>query len=308
MRILVVGVGATGGYFGARLLAAGRDVTFLVRPDRAEALRRSGLKIFSRFGDLAFAAPPLATPETLSRFDLVVLSCKAYDLAGAMEAFAGAVGPGTVILPLLNGMRHMDALTERFGAEKLIGGLCHISATRGADGAIHHLNDLHALTFGALDAGQGARVAAIADQLVHAGFDARLSEDVRRDMWEKWIFIAALGAVNCLMRASVGDIVAAGAETLALQMFEDCAAIAAANGFAPRAAFCERTRAMLTAPGSPIMASMLRDLEAGGRIEGDQILGDLLRRAPDTAAWSPLRIACAHVRAYEIRILGEKPA
>src|SRR5271166_4875727 len=176
MRILVVGAGAVGGYFGGRLLQAGRDVTFLVRRPRAEALRKSGLVVVSRFGDFHLQSPPLIVEEDLGApFDLVLLSCKAYDLESAVNSFAAAVGPHTTILPLLNGMRHIDALAERFGAKRVIGGLCVISATRAADGSILHLNDVHSLTFGELDGNPSARVEAIAGQLVNAGFDARPS-------------------------------------------------------------------------------------------------------------------------------------
>ncbi len=303
MRILVVGAGAVGGYFGGRLLQAGRDVTFLVRRPRAEALRKSGLIVASRFGDFHLESPPLIVAEDLGApFDLVLLSCKAYDLESAIHSFAAAVGPDTTILPLLNGMRHLDALAARFGAERVIGGLCMISATRAADGSILHLNDAHDLTFGELDGSPSARVAAIAGQLMDAGFDTRSSATIRQDMWEKWVFLSSAAAINCLMRASIGDIVAAGAADLALAMFGECAAIAAANGFAPREEFAGKTRALLTAPGSPLTASMLRDLEAGGQVESDAILVDMLHRANDRSGKaSLLRIACAHVKAYEAR-------
>ena len=152
MRILVVGAGAIGGYFGGRLLQAGRDVVFLVRPRRAASLAKHGLSIQSRFGDFHAPAPPLVSEEGLDEpFDLVLLSCKAYDLEGAMASFARAVGPRTAILPLLNGMRHLDVLAGRFGAERVLGGQCVISATLDANGGIVHLNDIHALTFGELD-------------------------------------------------------------------------------------------------------------------------------------------------------------
>ena len=145
MRILVVGAGAIGGYFGGRLLQAGRDVTFLVRP---RARRGAGeARPFDSEPASATSispAPPIVTEDALGRpFDLVLLSCKAYDLEGAMASFATAVGPQTAILPLLNGMRHLDVLADRFGAERVLGGLCVISATLDADGGIVHLNDLH---------------------------------------------------------------------------------------------------------------------------------------------------------------------
>ncbi len=302
MRVLVVGAGAVGGYFGGRLLQAGRDVTFLVRPPRAAALAKHGLSIRSPRGDFRLPAPPTVTEGAIANpFDLVLLSCKAYDLDGAMASFARAVGPRTAILPLLNGMRHLDVIANRFGPDHALGGLCVISATLGADGGIVHLNDLHSLTFGELDGSRSPRIDAVASALTGAGFDARLSDAIRQDMWEKWIFIAALAGITCLMRATIGDIVAAGAADLSTGLLDECAAIAASEGFPPRKPFLEGVRATLQAPGSPLTASMLRDIEDGKPVEADAILGDLLRRASKADAHSLLRIACAHVKAYEAR-------
>ena len=303
MRILIVGAGALGGYFGGRLAQAGRDATFLVRSRRAEALAKTGLVLISPFGDFQLAAPQLVVEDQLKGpFDLILLSCKAYDLEGAMNSFAAAVGPVTAILPMLNGMRHLDVLAARFGAEKCLGGLCQISATLDGEGRILHLNDLHTLVFGELDGAKTARMEAITATLDGAGFDAQPSHVIRQEMWEKWIFIAALAGITSLMRATVGDIVAADAGGIALGLFEECALIAKAHGFAPRPEANERSRSILTTPGSPIMASMLRDIEAGKPIEGEQILGDLFRRgeAMDQER-SLLRIAYAQARTYEAR-------
>jgi 2-dehydropantoate 2-reductase len=300
MRILVVGAGAVGGYFGGRLLQAGRDVTFLVRPRRAAELAKHGLVILSPLGDFHRPSPPIILQEGLAEpFDLVVLSCKAFDLDGSMASFAKAVGPATAILPLLNGMRHLERLAERFGAERLLGGQCAISTTLDADGAIVHLNDWHALSFGELDGSRSRRIEAVASTMLNAGFDARLSDGIRQDMWEKWVFIATAAGITCLMRASIGDIVAAGAADLATALLEECASIAAAEGFPLREASLERARRALTDAGSSLKASMLRDIEGGKRAEGDQILGDLLRRARKPHGLSLLRIATLHVRAYE---------
>ncbi len=295
MRILVVGAGAIGGYFGGRLLEAGRDVTFLVRPRRAAELANHGLTIRSRLGDFHRPSPPIVQEGLAGPFDLVLLSCKAYDLDGAMASFASAVGENTAILPLLNGMRHAD----RFGPKPVLGGQCVISATLDADGAIVHLNDLHALSFGELDGSRSRRIEAIASTLLGAGFDARLSDEIRQEMWEKWVFIAAAAGITCLMRSAVGDYVAAGASDLAAGLLEECAAIAAAQGYPPREPARDRARATLTAAGSPLKASMLRDIESGKPVEGDQILGDLLRRAAKPDNRSLLRIATLHVKAYE---------
>ena len=302
MRILVVGAGAVGGYFGGRLLQAGRDVTFLVRPRRAASLAKHGLSIRSPVGDFRMPAPPTVTEDGLQdNFDLVLLSFKAYDLEAAMASFAKAVGPRTAILPLLNGMRHLDVLADRFGADHVLGGLCVISATLDADGGIVHLNDLHSLTFGELDGSRSPRIEAIASTISGAGFDARLSDAIRQDMWEKWVFIAAAAGITCLMRAAVGDIVAAGASDLSAGLLDECAAIAASEGFPPRRPFLEGVRATLSTPSSPITASMLRDIEGGKPVESEAILGDLLRRAAKADSRSLLRVAYAHVKAYEAR-------
>jgi len=309
MRILVVGAGAIGGYFGGRLLQAGRDVTFLVRPRRAVLLAKYGLSIRSRFGDFHRPAPPLVSKEDLAEpFDLILLSCKAYDLDGAITSFAGAVGPNTAILPLLNGMRHLDVLADRFGVERVLGGLCVISATLDADGGIVHLNELHALTFGELDGSRSQRIETIASALTGAGFDALLSNEIRLDMWEKWIFIATGAGITCLMRAAIGDIVAAGASDLVTTLLNECAAIAVGEGVPPRQALLERARATFTASGSPLKASMLRDIEGGMPVEGDHIFGDLLRRAVKPDEHSVLRIAYLHVKAYEARRMRSETA
>ena len=309
MRILVVGAGAIGGYFGGRLLQAGRDVTFLVRPRRAVLLAKYGLSIRSRFGDFHRPAPPLVSKEDLAEpFDLILLSCKAYDLDGAITSFAGAVGPNTAILPLLNGMRHLDVLADRFGVERVLGGLCVISATLDADGGIVHLNELHALTFGELDGSRSQRIETVASTLVGAGFDARLTDEIRQEMWEKWVFIAAAAGITCLMRAAIGDIVAAGASDLATKLLNECAAIAAIEGFPPRQLPLEQARTILTAAGSPLKASMLRDIEGGMPVEGDHIFGDLLRRAVKSDEHSVLRIAYLHVKAYEARRMRSETA
>jgi 2-dehydropantoate 2-reductase len=310
MRILVVGAGALGGYFGGRLKEAGRDVTFLVRPRRAEQLAKTGLVVRSPKGDIAIAAPPTVMAENLrAPFDLILLSCKAYDLQGAMDSFAPAVGANTAILPLLNGMKHMDMLAARFGADAVLGGQCVISATLDADGCVLHLNDLDFLSFGEQNGGKSPRVAAVAAAFSGAKFDAQLSTAILQEMWEKWATIATVAGITCLLRGAVGDIIAAEAGQLPLDLFAECCAIAAANGFAPGEPARKRTIGMLTTPGSTFAASMLRDIERGAAIEADHIIGDLLARAgarPDD--YPLLRLAYAHLRTYQARRQREKAA
>jgi 2-dehydropantoate 2-reductase len=308
MRILVVGAGAIGGYFGGRLKVAGRDVTFLVRARRAAQLAKTGLVIRSPAGNAELPSPPTIAAENLREpYDLILLSSKAYDLASAMDSFAPAVGAKTAILPLLNGMAHMDKLAARFGAGTVLGGQCLISSTLDAEGRVLHLSPMHYLSFGEQDGVRSERAQAVLAALSGAGFEVNLSAAIMQEMWEKWAFIATGAGITCLMRAAFGDIVAAGAVKLTTGLYDECCAIAAANGFPPSKATIERSLAMFTAPGSTISASMLRDIERGAPIEADHVVGDLLNRGANINP-TLLRIAYAHLKAYEARRDREKPA
>jgi 2-dehydropantoate 2-reductase len=304
MRILIVGAGAIGGYFGGRLLQHGRDVTFLVRERRAAQLAQHGLVIHSPAGDVALPAPPTVLARELAArepFDLVVVSCKAYGLVQAIEDVAPAVGPGTAILPLLNGMRHLDLLDARFGADRVLGGQCSIPVTLDDDGAVHHLGRMHSMVFGERGDAAPERMQAIATALVGAGFDAHPSEAAMQAMWNKWVFLASLAGITCLMRASVGDIAAApGGRDATLALLEECRATAERAGHAPSAEALAHARGMLTDAGSTLTASMLRDLQQGYPIEADHVIGDMLERSGRRPGdGSMLAIAYAHLKAYE---------
>jgi 2-dehydropantoate 2-reductase len=318
MRVLVIGAGAVGAYFGVRLLEAGGDATFLVRPKR-EAQLRHGLSIRSPKGDVRLSRVQTITADRLKTgYQLILLSCKAYDLAAAVDDFAPAVDANTAILPLLNGMRHLDVLKQRFGAERCLGGQCQIAATLGEDGNVVHLNETHQLSYGELAGLRTRRVETIEALFSEAKFDSRLSEAIVQEMWEKWVFIAALAGSTCLMRGAVGDIVRSGSTDLLRQILVECAQIADAQGFAPRAHALARAEAVLTDADSTLTASMLRDLERGARTEADHILGDLLSRrkpaevtkgaqtglpaeAAIAAKLGVLDAAYAHLKTYELR-------
>jgi 2-dehydropantoate 2-reductase len=302
MRILVVGAGAIGGYFGGRILQAGRDVTFLVRPRRAAELASAGLVIKSPNGDVTLKNPPAVQADTLKdKFDVILLSCKAFDLDDAIKSFAPAVGPQTAIIPLLNGMLHLDVLDGKFGRERVLGGLCAIAATLNDQREVVQLQPMQSLTFGERDGKMSDRVGAIAEVFASGKIGSVASEHIIQDMWEKWVFLASLAASTCLMRAPVGAIlVAPGGRDFLLGMLDECKAVATAAGHAPRAPFLERTTGMLTAEGSPMTASMYRDIRAGTAVEADHVIGDLIARGE--AAKVPvvrLRTAYTHLKAYE---------
>ena len=302
MRILVVGAGAIGGYFGGRLLAAGRDVTFLVRPKRAAELASAGLVIKRPLGDVTLKKPPTVQADKLKEtFDVVLLSCKAFDLDDAIKSFAPAVGPQTVVIPMLNGMRHLDVLDAKFGRERVLGGQCAIAVTLNETREIVQLAPMQSLGFGERDGGLSDRVKSIADVFATGNFGSQASADIMQDMWEKWVFLATLAGTTSLMRAAVGHIIAApGGKDFILGVRDEISGIAKAAGHAPREAFLTRTTGMLTTEGSPLTASMFRDIKAGAPVEADQIIGDLITRAEAAKLPVPkLRTIYTHLKAYE---------
>ena len=312
MRILILGAGGTGGYFGGRLAQAGVDVTFLVRPTRAAQLQRDGLVIRSPLGDAAFpvqhvTAEGLAAVVAQHPFDLVILSCKAYDLDSALEAIAPAVSPRTSVLPILNGLRHYAALDARFGRDAVLGGLCFISAAKAEDGAVLHLGRPAKLTFGERDdIGLSARVNAFAAACVQAGVEYVASEHIGREQWIKYTFLTALAAATCLRRTDIGTIMAsADGEALLRGLYAECVAVADAAGEPIAQTAQDTALATLTQPGSPLKASMLRDLEAGQPVEAAHIVGDMLERARGFGQDAPLlALAHADLQAYQAQRRG----
>jgi 2-dehydropantoate 2-reductase len=264
-------------------------------------LQQTGLIVRSSYGDLELPRPPYVLTEQIREpFDLILVACKSYDLPATTESFAAAVGPDTAILPLLNGMRHIDQLTKRFGGEHVLGGVCQISSALDANGAIVHLNEIHKIVFGELDGSRPARIDAISAALAGANFDWEASDSIQQEMWEKWIFIATAAGITCLMRAAIGDVVEAGGTAFARRLYEECAAVAATAGFAPRSHATERSLRIVTTPGSRITASMFKDIERGALTEGDQIIGDLMARggAPSDGLLATVYL---HLKAYEAR-------
>jgi 2-dehydropantoate 2-reductase len=303
VRLLVLGAGAIGGYFGGRLAQSGADVTFLVRPRRREQLARDGLVIESPLGDARIPVRTVLAEEVRSDYDLVLFTCKAYDLDSAMDAIAPAIRGDCAVLPLLNGLAHFERLDARFGRASVIGGTCQINSTLKADGTIVHGDRLQRVIFGERGGGRSARVEAFAEALAATPVEGSLSDDIEQDLWEKLVFLCALASCTCLFRGNVREIVAApGGREAMLRALAANAEIATREGHAPRAQMLEFGRKRLTDPEGLWSASMLRDLEAGHRVEGDPIVGWMLERArkhgvDDTM----LSLAYTHLKAYENR-------
>jgi 2-dehydropantoate 2-reductase len=278
-------------------------MTFLVRPKRREQLQRDGLVIESPLGNAKLAVKTVTAEELEPGYDLVLFTCKAYDLDSAMDAIAPAMQGATAVLPMLNGISHFDRLDARFGAANVIGGTCQINSTLRKDGAIVHGDPLQRLLFGERDGSASARTAAFKAELAKTKIDATLSASILQDLWDKVVFLSALAATTCLFRANVREIMAAPGGREAMERTIACnIAIATAEGFPPGEVAMDRARKRLTDPEGLWSASMLRDLEAGKPVEADHIVGFMLERALRHGIdGAPLAIAYAHLKAYEVR-------
>ena len=304
MRFLVLGAGAVGGYFGGRLAEAGRDVRFLVRAARLDRLAAQGLRVASPLGDFKVPAQVATADRLGGPYDVVLLTAKHYDLDGAIAAIRPAVGPETAVLPLLNGLVHLDTLDAAFGAGNVLGGVAYVGAVLLPDGSIRHVNRLSGIAFGERGGGISGRVRRIAESFAGTKIDAPGSADILQEMWEKFFMMGAMAGMNCLFRGTIGEIVATDdGAALMHQALAECRAVAAAAGHPPRPQAIDRVTAMLTEPGSVNSASMRQDLEAGRRTEADAIVGDMIRRGEGYGVATPLlRAAYCALQVHEHRI------
>jgi len=296
VRILVAGAGATGGYFGARLSQAGRDVTFLVRPRRAEQLG-GGLKLIGPEGEETVAVRTVTADRITAPYDLVIIAVKAGTLAQVLDQIAPAVGPDTLILPFLNGMAHMADLNLRFGAERVLGGLVRVVTTVTDSGAIHQLKPIATMDFGPQDGLATRKLEEVKEQLDVPGYQLTFTTDIVDAMWKKWAFITAAGVVTCLMRGSIGDIIAAGGEPFIDQVIAETEDVAAAAGHEVTATEHAATVHMLTEPGSVFTSSLYRDVAAGLPHEGEHLLG----RFAETAAGFGLEVPLTQLALLQLR-------
>ena len=303
MKILVLGAGGIGGYYGGRLLEAGADVTFLVRPKRQAQLVLDGLRVKSQLGDLQRPVKTVLAEALGPDYDLVLLTCKAYDLDSALDAIAPAMAGQCAVIPLLNGMSHLERLDQRFGAAKVLGGTCAINVTLGKDGLIVHADELQKLAFGERDRSKSARVAAIAEVFARTKIDWELAEDIEQNLWEKLVFLSALAAATCCFRGNVREIISApGGREAVEHLLATNAEIARREGHPPRPAATAFAHKRLTDPAGTWSASMLRDVEAGNAVEADHVVGWMLERAGRHGLSDPLlSLAYTHLKTYEAR-------
>lgn len=293
MKILILGAGGIGGYFGAHLMRAGADITYLVRDKRKALIDAQGLRVETPQGAFVVQPRTVTADNIQPDYDLIILAPKSYDLDDAMRSLKGASGKG-IVLPFLNGVDHLDKLDALLGKERVMGGVAHIAATITPEGAIRQLTEMHRLTVGARHPLHQQLASEFIELSKKAPFDSVMADAIEQVLWDKWVFLATLAGMTTLCRGSVGEIVATpyGKETTA-QMYEECCRVANASGHPISSEASVKALEMLTASGSTFTASMLRDLLDGQRTEYDHILGAMIRRGQSLACTTPL-LGVAH--------------
>jgi 2-dehydropantoate 2-reductase len=282
LKILIVGAGGIGGYFGAKLINAGAEITFLLRDKRHKLIQEQGLTVETPKGNFTVQPKSLTAKQLEPIYDLIVLAPKAFDLDDSLKSLAKASAHGT-FLPLLNGVSHMEALDKLFGKARVMGGVAHIAAMITDTGAVKQLTDLNMLTVGHRAPEHEALAKELFELCKQTDFNSAYSENINQALWDKWVFLATLAGMTTLCRSSVGDIVATpyGRE-LTLAMYEECSSVAKASGQAIDDIPKGKTIEMLTKAGSPFTASMLRDLISGQKTEHEHILGQMISKGEQT--------------------------
>ena len=221
----------------------------------------NGLQIISPHGDVTIWPNLVVAGEITAPFDAVLVAVKAFSLESALDDLAGAVGPETMILPVLNGMRHLNTLAARFGKNSVVGGVCKVATIVDDRGRPVQLSKLQELTYGEMSGDRSLRTDRLDEVMQGAGFDARLSRTIEREMWEKWVLLATIGGITCLMRGNIGDIARApGGTDFSLRFLREVTAVVTAVGKKPNDVFLTDTQALLTEKESTVTSSMYRDL------------------------------------------------
>jgi len=280
VKILVVGAGAVGGYAAARMLEAGLDVTLLVREGRKRQIAASGLVVHSPSGDYVGHPPLLVAGEAGGPFDLAIIASKAYGLPLLLDQLKPFLHPRTAILPLLNGMKHMEQIADALPGQPLLGGVARIEATLGGDGSIRHLTSMHRYTFGRYRGNlTDAEYETVRQTLSAVSlFSERV--DIEQDLWEKYAFIAVLSGLTTLFQATVGEIRdhEPGLETFR-RAFDETERVVRAAGGRLSEGYTDKQMTIVKGMSAASTSSMLRDMTQGLPTESEHIHGYLIELA-----------------------------
>jgi 2-dehydropantoate 2-reductase len=293
MKIIVMGTGGVGGYFGAQLAKAGHEVGFVARGRHLAAIRENGLKVLSEFGG-ATIHPARASdrPGDLGVADIVLFCVKAYDTESAAELIKPVVGPETGVIPFLNGIAHMDVLQRVLGAGHVIGGVANISALIEAPGMIRHFATMQILRVGELDNSASPRIQAFRAACAEAGIDAPVPENIERELWQKFVMICTLAGANCLTRLPLGACRSDPAtRALMVELAGEVVAVARALGKPLPEDQVDRTMALLDMLPETMKASILAALERGEKLEASALNGSVARLGAETGVATPMNRA-----------------
>jgi 2-dehydropantoate 2-reductase len=298
MRIAVVGAGGVGGYFGLRLARGGADVTFLARGAHLAAMCAGGLSVEG--AEPMHLAPVNATddPSTVGPADYVLLAVKLWDSEAALRQMRPLVGPASTVVSFQNGVLKDDILRQAFGADRVLGGVAYISAAIERPGVIRQTGTRHRLVFGEMDGARSVRGEAFLEACLRGGIRAELSLDIRRELWEKYVFLVGVSAATTAMRTTIGPI-REHPQTRALltDVMREVVAVGRAHGVALTESCLEERLAFIDSLPAEMTSSMHHDLERGNRLEVRWLSGGVVELGAAVGVPTPLNRALADVLA-----------
>lgn len=304
MKILILGAGAVGGYFGGRFTEAGIDTTFLTRSKRAEFLNEKGLTIKSALGNGNYKVKTILSKDIKETYDYIILTCKAYSLEEAINDIKPAIGKNTYILPLTNGLKHYEILGEKIGKEKIIRGFCFVNSKLSPEGEIIHASKLQKIVFGGHNESTIKGCNQFEEIINATNLDYVHTNDIMQDLWEKFVFITSAASITCLMRSDIGTILKSPyGKEITLEIFDECLKIADKSGYKLRKELEDRFYQTLTNENLSMKTSLLSDIENNNLTEVDHIIGSMIDYAKKVKTKSSmLKIAYCHIKNYELNL------
>jgi 2-dehydropantoate 2-reductase len=306
MRIAIIGAGGVGGYFGARLQQGGADVHFVARGAHLAAMRREGLTVESPLGDIHLPHVNVAeTPAEIGKADMVWLSVKLWDMDGAVQSMRPLIGPETGIISFQNGVQKDDILRAAFGGKAVMGGVAYIATNIDRPGVIKHTGTMQRLIFGEYDGSRSRRAEMLLELCVRGGINAELSDDVRRAIWEKFVFLVGLSGSTTTMRETIGPI---RSNPLSRQFLSDLmretVAVGRALGVALPADFADQRMSFVDGLPDAMTSSMHHDLKAGKRLEVSWLSGGVAQLGEKAGVPTPMNRAVWEILALHENGVG----
>jgi 2-dehydropantoate 2-reductase len=297
MRIVVMGTGGVGGYFGARLAQSGCDVRFVARGAHLQALRTRGLRVESPLGDALLEDVRVSSdPADFGQADVVLFGVKLWDTAEAARTILPVIGPDTAVISFQNGVVKDEILRDIVGPEHVVGGVCYIAASIAEPGVIRHTGTLQKLVFGEYDGRETPRVSRLRDACAAAEIDVEVSPAIARTIWEKFVFLVGLSGTTTLARTSIGPIRSNEQSRAFLwDVMNEVVQVAHAEGISLPGDLAQNRLAFADTVPTTMSSSMHGDLERGNRLEVEWLSGDVVRRGRKHGVPTPCNRAIADI-------------